>query len=172
METRDPIFPGPIPSCLPVHSDFERLVLRKPAAANNTLLTTVKIITRPPRHLSALSQITVHIPMSSAAFARFAVRARTVARPACRVQKQTIRLQPATCAFSTSTRKLATDTDPHDPHHEESFEEFTARYATPVGGVTTQHNGYRGRGRKKEREQFRPQWTRPLVHSKLIRRLC
>ncbi|GAB7360576.1 hypothetical protein MBLNU230_g0460t1 [Neophaeotheca triangularis] len=66
--------------------------------------------------------------MSSAAFARFAVRARTVARPACRVQKQTIRLQPATCAFSTSTRKLATDTDPHDPHHEESFEDFTARY--------------------------------------------
>jgi hypothetical protein len=32
-------------------------------------------------------------------------------------------------AFSVSAGRFAGDVDAHDPHHEESFEEFTARYA-------------------------------------------
>ncbi|KAK4981630.1 Cytochrome c oxidase subunit 6 [Elasticomyces elasticus] len=37
--------------------------------------------------------------------------------------------------FSTSVRRAAGDRDPHDPHHEESFEEFTARYEKEFDGV-------------------------------------
>lgn len=38
-------------------------------------------------------------------------------------------------AFSVSAGRFAGDVDAHDPHHEESFEEFTARYAIPVFAV-------------------------------------
>lgn len=38
-------------------------------------------------------------------------------------------------AFSVSAGRFAGDVDAHDPHHEESFEEFTARYAAPVFAV-------------------------------------
>ncbi|KAL9530745.1 Cytochrome c [Sphaerulina musiva] len=69
--------------------------------------------------------------MSSAVLARV-VRASRLSTPACRVRPmrsfQPALLRPTTAsAFSTASRKLA-DHDAHDPHHEESFEEFTARY--------------------------------------------
>jgi cytochrome c oxidase subunit 5a len=35
--------------------------------------------------------------------------------------------KPATSAFFSTTSRTFADPDPHDPHHEESFEEFTAR---------------------------------------------
>ncbi|QIX01776.1 hypothetical protein AMS68_007293 [Peltaster fructicola] len=47
-------------------------------------------------------------------------------RPAIVARRQPLNvIKPA--AFST-TVKRSSDPDPHDPHHEESFEEFTARY--------------------------------------------
>ncbi|TKA66442.1 hypothetical protein B0A55_10008 [Friedmanniomyces simplex] len=70
--------------------------------------------------------------MSSVAFARIA-RARLCStpvsrlRPALRVQS----VQPVAVTSSFSTRSSGlrmADADAHDPHHEESFEEFTARY--------------------------------------------
>lgn len=53
---------------------------------------------------------------------RFALRP---AAPALRVQKPAV----ARAAFSTGLRRFAShqETDAYDPHHEESFEEFTAR---------------------------------------------
>jgi hypothetical protein len=36
--------------------------------------------------------------------------------------------KPAISSFSTRAAMRMPDADPHDPHHEESFEEFTARY--------------------------------------------
>ena len=67
--------------------------------------------------------------MSSAALARIA-RARLVAPQGYRLRAitgfQAAPVKPVACAFSTSSKKLAD----HDPHHEESFEEFTARYGS------------------------------------------
>jgi len=67
--------------------------------------------------------------MSTAALARVA-RASIFNAQACRLRAvrgfQALQL-PKTAAFSTASRRLA-DVDAHDPHHEESFEEFTARY--------------------------------------------
>ncbi|KAK3073293.1 Cytochrome c oxidase subunit 6 [Teratosphaeriaceae sp. CCFEE 6253] len=73
--------------------------------------------------------------MSSAAFARIArarltsaplqCRLRPATRPQAQVQVQAVK--PAAC-FSTRGSALRADIDAHDPHHEESFEEFTARY--------------------------------------------
>lgn len=66
--------------------------------------------------------------MSVFASLRCASRARVApsfARRAALVQKPAFQR----AAFSSSASKLAGDVDAHDPHHEESFEEFTARYA-------------------------------------------
>ncbi|KAK3698071.1 Cytochrome c oxidase subunit 6 [Vermiconidia calcicola] len=70
--------------------------------------------------------------MSSVAFARVA-RARLFTTHQIPLRSQSVtRWQPAaavtaTAGFaSSSVRKAAADA--HDPHHEESFEEFTARY--------------------------------------------
>lgn len=67
--------------------------------------------------------------MSSALLARVA-RASFFNTHAARLRPvraiQVSQFKPATSAFSTASRKLA-DHDAHDPHHEESFEEFTAR---------------------------------------------
>nr|POE65622.1 cytochrome c oxidase subunit 6, mitochondrial [Quercus suber] len=62
--------------------------------------------------------------MSSAAFVRIA-RTRFLAAPI----RRSAFVRPAVCSqsFSTSLSRRA-DHDAHDPHHEESFEEFTARY--------------------------------------------
>ncbi|CAK1366555.1 Cytochrome c oxidase subunit 6, mitochondrial [Cercospora beticola] len=68
--------------------------------------------------------------MSSAVLARVA-RASRFSAQSCRVRPmrsfQVSQFRPTTSAFSTATTKFA-DHDAHDPHHEESFEEFTARY--------------------------------------------
>ena len=67
--------------------------------------------------------------MSVSAFIRCASRARATpfARPA---QRALFVQQPVQrAAFSVSAGRFAGDVDAHDPHHEESFEEFTARYA-------------------------------------------
>ncbi|KAF7194221.1 Cytochrome c oxidase subunit 6, mitochondrial [Pseudocercospora fuligena] len=77
--------------------------------------------------------------MSSAVFARVARASRMsntlrCARPMRAVQLSQAQFKPATSAFSTASRKLA-DHDAHDPHHEESFEEFTARYEKEFDGV-------------------------------------
>lgn len=69
--------------------------------------------------------------MSAAAFVRSASRARVApfARRAFVQQKPVFQR----AAFSSGASRLASaDVDAHDPHHEESFEEFTARYADPV----------------------------------------
>ncbi|KAL1589771.1 hypothetical protein WHR41_01553 [Cladosporium halotolerans] len=64
--------------------------------------------------------------MSAAAFIRSASRAR-VAPFARRAFVQKPVFQRA--AFSAGPSRLAgADVDAHDPHHEESFEDFTARY--------------------------------------------
>ncbi|KAI5365533.1 Putative cytochrome c oxidase, subunit Va/VI [Septoria linicola] len=71
--------------------------------------------------------------MSSSLLARVA-RASRFSTQSCRVrpmrssfQVSSFKPTTSTNTFSTATRKLA-DHDAHDPHHEESFEEFTARY--------------------------------------------
>jgi hypothetical protein len=48
-------------------------------------------------------------------------------------------------AFSVSAGRFAGDVDAHDPHHEESFEEFTARYAAFC--VVGRFLGWEGSGR-------------------------
>ncbi|GAB7330714.1 hypothetical protein MBLNU13_g02269t1 [Cladosporium sp. NU13] len=66
--------------------------------------------------------------MSVSALIRCATRARATpfARPA---QRALFVQQPVQrAAFSVSAGRFAGDVDAHDPHHEESFEEFTARY--------------------------------------------
>ncbi|CAK4016931.1 Cytochrome c oxidase subunit 6, mitochondrial [Lecanosticta acicola] len=67
--------------------------------------------------------------MSSAVLARVA-RASLFTSQACRLRPvRALPIAPfktATAAFSSAGRRLAEDA--HDPHHEESFEEFTARY--------------------------------------------
>jgi hypothetical protein len=73
--------------------------------------------------------------MSVSALIRSATRARAApfARPA---QRALFVQQPVQrAAFSVSAGRFAGDVDAHDPHHEESFEEFTARYAVPVFAV-------------------------------------
>lgn len=73
--------------------------------------------------------------MSVSALIRSATRARATpfARPA---QRALFVQQPVQrAAFSVSAGRFAGDVDAHDPHHEESFEEFTARYAVPVFAV-------------------------------------
>jgi hypothetical protein len=68
--------------------------------------------------------------MSSAAFARIA-RARLFQFHALRTAHplRSARLAQPVASFSSSSRRL------NDVHHEESFEEFTARYDWPVEGV-------------------------------------
>ncbi|KAJ9629775.1 Cytochrome c oxidase subunit 6 [Taxawa tesnikishii (nom. ined.)] len=63
--------------------------------------------------------------MSFLRIATRAARAPAPWRSASRIQPQRLAVQSRT--FSASL-KAAADHDPHDPHHEESFEEFTARY--------------------------------------------
>ncbi|KAK5120806.1 Cytochrome c oxidase subunit 6 [Meristemomyces frigidus] len=68
--------------------------------------------------------------MSSVAFARIA-RARLLSQPSYRLRTTTrlAHVKPTAACFSTTTGGLRMPAgDPHDPHHEESFEEFTARY--------------------------------------------
>jgi cytochrome c oxidase subunit 5a len=65
--------------------------------------------------------------MSVSALLRSASRARAVASFARPAPRAVFKQQRA--AFSVSASKFAGDVDAHDPHHEESFEEFTARYA-------------------------------------------
>ncbi|PNS21200.1 cytochrome c oxidase subunit 6, mitochondrial [Sphaceloma murrayae] len=73
--------------------------------------------------------------MSSTSLFRLAARSRCLsrtARPALSTRAPTSRQvfqdgNMTTRGFSASAR-LAADVDAHDPHHEESFEEFTARY--------------------------------------------
>ncbi|KAK4920821.1 Cytochrome c oxidase subunit 6 [Elasticomyces elasticus] len=76
--------------------------------------------------------------MSSVAFARIA-RARLASTPLCRVRPTRVQsVKPAACVSPFSTRSAGLrmpDADPHDPHHEESFEEFTARYEKEFDSV-------------------------------------
>ncbi|KAK3627143.1 Cytochrome c oxidase subunit 6 [Elasticomyces elasticus] len=76
--------------------------------------------------------------MSSVAFARIA-RARLASTPICRVRPTRVQgVKPAACVSPFSTRSAGLrmpDADPHDPHHEESFEEFTARYEKEFDSV-------------------------------------
>ena len=69
-------------------------------------------------------------------------------------------------AFSVSAGRFAGDVDAHDPHHEESFEEFTARYAVPVmllwggKGEVGGYNSWRRDGRMMQARKRRilAQW--------------
>lgn len=87
--------------------------------------------------------------MSSAVLARVA-RASLYNTQACRVRPvrafQAAQLKPATAAFSSASRRMAGDPDPHDPHHEESFEEFTARYVSARASYSADRNGSRQEG--------------------------
>lgn len=82
------------------------------------------------------SQTTTHhllrsaLPMSSAALTRVA-RASFFSAPSARLRPvRALQAQPfrpaAVAGFSSASRRLS------DDHHEESFEEFTARYDRPV----------------------------------------
>ncbi|KAG9582439.1 COX5A-domain-containing protein, partial [Aureobasidium melanogenum] len=65
---------------------------------------------------------------------RIAARAvRAPAQPRIQVASRVQRLNQAR-TFSVASVKRA-DVDAHDPHHEESFEEFTARYEKEFEGV-------------------------------------
>ena len=90
----------------------------------------------PDSPISAPPNTTHHtLTMSVSALIRCATRARAApfARPA---QRALFVQQPVQrAAFSVSAGRFAGDVDAHDPHHEESFEEFTARYAVPVSAV-------------------------------------
>ncbi|CAD0089999.1 unnamed protein product [Aureobasidium vineae] len=67
-------------------------------------------------------------------FLRIAARAvRAPAQPRIQVASRIQRLNQAR-TFSVASVKRA-DVDAHDPHHEESFEEFTARYEKEFEGV-------------------------------------
>ncbi|CAD0114665.1 unnamed protein product [Aureobasidium uvarum] len=67
-------------------------------------------------------------------FFRIAARAvRAPAQPRIQVASRIQRLNQAR-TFSVASVKRA-DVDAHDPHHEESFEEFTARYEKEFEGV-------------------------------------
>ncbi|KAG9966319.1 COX5A-domain-containing protein, partial [Aureobasidium melanogenum] len=67
-------------------------------------------------------------------FLRIAARAvRAPVQPRIQVASRVQRLNQAR-TFSVASVKRA-DVDAHDPHHEESFEEFTARYEKEFEGV-------------------------------------
>ena len=101
-------------------SDFSRLYL------TGALLDTYSYF-----HTLRLSAL-LATPMSSVAFARIA-RARLFNAHTLRtIRPARVHLQPAAAGFASSSRRLA---DAHDPHHEESFEEFTARYGHPFALV-------------------------------------
>jgi cytochrome c oxidase subunit 5a len=68
--------------------------------------------------------------MSVSALIRCASRARATTPFARAAPRALFVQQPVQrAAFSVSAGRFAGDVDAHDPHHEESFEEFTARYA-------------------------------------------
>ena len=64
--------------------------------------------------------------MSLSAFARTARAARLSSIPSYRL-RPAARLAQANRTFVSSRISRMPENDPHDPHHEESFEEFTAR---------------------------------------------
>ena len=64
--------------------------------------------------------------MSPSLVLRAALRARPSA--IVRVARSPVTIRPATAAFSNSALRREAAKDPHDPHGEETFEEFTARY--------------------------------------------
>ena len=86
---------------------------------------------RKPNLTSHLRSASHNLPqnMSVSALIRSATRAR--ATPFARQAPRALFVQQPVqrAAFSVSASKFAGDVDAHDPHHEESFEEFTARYA-------------------------------------------
>jgi hypothetical protein len=101
----------------------------KPNAARSTSAApTAAAALIKNHHLLSISALTHHHPhtMSVSALIRSAGRARATpfARPAPRALFMKQR-----AAFSVSAGRFAGDIDAHDPHREESFEEFTARYA-------------------------------------------
>ena len=64
--------------------------------------------------------------MSLSAFARTARAARLTSTPSYRL-RPAVHLAQANRTFVSSRISRMPAGDPHDPHHEESFEEFTAR---------------------------------------------
>jgi len=73
--------------------------------------------------------------MSSTSLFRVAARAsRYSARPALRPAARPLSPRTAAASFATTAR-WRKDVDAHDPHHEESFEEFTARYENEFNAV-------------------------------------
>lgn len=109
---RKPIVARPLPSFLSKRAPAQR----SKASPNPPpkLPTTRQHHPHPPLHSSQ---------MSSAAFARVA-RARLVAlRPRLAVHHQQTQRPVLAAGFSSSSKRLSADA-----HHEESFEEFTARY--------------------------------------------
>jgi len=64
--------------------------------------------------------------MSPSLVLRAALRARPSA--IVRVARTPLTIRPATAAFTNSALRREGAKDPHDPHGEETFEEFTARY--------------------------------------------
>ena len=112
--------------------------------------------------------------MSSAAIARVA-RARLF-NSTHQLQSLRPRLAPrvvhpaaviATAGFASSSRRAA---DASDPHHEESFEEFTARYAfhpyTGTGGGVGQANGFDFQNTKLESMYYTFELTRWRGHAR------
>ncbi|KAK3045071.1 hypothetical protein LTS18_014639, partial [Coniosporium uncinatum] len=67
------------------------------------------------------------------------------ARPLARIPTSSMAARPAFIAaptavvscrvMSATANKRAAAADPHDPHHEESFEDFTARYKNEFDNV-------------------------------------
>lgn len=108
--------------------------------------------------------------MSSAILARVA-RASLYNTQACRVRPmrafQAAQLKPTTAAFSSASRRMAGDPDPHDPHHEESFEEFTARYVSACVPSSADRNGSRGRKVLKLPHSADPDMADPGQHHNL-----
>jgi hypothetical protein len=86
--------------------------------------------------------------MSSVAFARVARARLFTLRTRLPVQKQVI-TAGAAAGFATSSRKLSAD-----PHAEESFEEFTARYDFPTTIAERKVNGWEKRRRRMRRESM------------------
>ncbi|KAK5116222.1 Cytochrome c oxidase subunit 6 [Meristemomyces frigidus] len=61
---------------------------------------------------------------------------RVLRSPVLSTRPAALRITTPVKCFSTRTSALRMpDADPHDPHHEESFEEFTARYEKEFDGV-------------------------------------
>jgi len=76
--------------------------------------------------------------MAPSSILRAALRARPAS--AFRLIRSTAVARPVIASFSTSSiRKEARD--PHDPHQEETFEDFTARYAREHGVVPESDSG-------------------------------